>query len=158
LGERFDDRSGGGGVMCVNAVPIWGVEMAASDADRSLICIVDDDVSFREAMEGWLTAFGFPARSFGSPDELLTTGLPDPILCMILDVQMVGMSGLDLQLRLAAMGQNIPIIFISSFDDPRTRAKALAAGAIAFLGKPFDRDALMAIIEGLPDIPPHTNV
>jgi FixJ family two-component response regulator len=123
--------------------------MAEVGAGPGLIYIVDDDISFREAVEGMVTSFGYRARAFDSAGEFLAMARPAEALCLILDIQMTGMNGLELQARLAALGHATPTIFISSIDDAKTRARALERGAIEFFGKPFDREALMRRIRAL---------
>jgi len=123
--------------------------MAEIGSDRGLIYIIDDDVSFREAIEGMVVSFGYRARSFGSAGEFLRQADHRGALCLIIDVRMAGMNGLDLQAALTAQGSSPPTIFVSSVDDQHVRARALDRGAIAFFGKPFDRNALMAQIDRL---------
>jgi len=116
---------------------------------RPLVCIVDDDVSFREALEGWIGSLGFATRSFGSAEAFLAADDQAAVHCLLLDIQMPGLSGLDLQDALAAAGRAIPTVFITSRIEPQNRARALEGGAIGFLSKPFDREALMSIFDSL---------
>jgi len=120
--------------------------MAQAGSDRGLVFIVDDDVSFREALEGMVTSFGYGVRAFGSAQAFLGDPGPAGALCLILDVNMAGMDGLELQSELVARGRAAPTIFVSSVEDARIRERALAGGAVAFFSKPFDREALMARI------------
>jgi FixJ family two-component response regulator len=113
------------------------------------IGIVDDDVSCREALEGLLRAHGYSTLCFASAEDVLDLGLPAGLACLILDIRMGGMTGLELHDRLTTEGKSHPTVFISSFDDPPTRARALDAGALGFLGKPFDHQALLSLIEAL---------
>ncbi|WP_293907171.1 response regulator [Phenylobacterium sp.] len=113
------------------------------------VCIVDDDISFREALEGWVGSLGFATQSFGSAEAFLAVEIPPTIHCLVLDVQMPALSGLDLQAHLRATGHAIPIVFITSHSEPHHRTRALDAGAIGFLSKPFDRDVLMEIFKSI---------
>ena len=116
--------------------------MTAMAPHQSLVAVIDDDVSMREALAGLISSFGFRTVSFGSAGGLLESKDAPPS-CLVVDVQMPGMGGLELQSALAAADQHIPMIFVTSFPDDKTRARALAAGAAGFLGKPVDRDELL---------------
>jgi CheY-like chemotaxis protein len=110
-----------------------------------LISVVDDDESVREAIEGLMKAMGFDAEVFPSAEDFLNSGRAAATACMIADVQMPGMSGLELQARLKAAGHGIPFIFITAFPDERVRTKALErGGAVCFLNKPFSEEELIA--------------
>lgn len=115
---------------------------------RPLVCIVDDDISFREALEGWIGSLGYATASFGSAEEFLAAGWDD-IHCLLLDIQMPGRSGLELQDELNAAGRVVPTVFITSHSEPSRRERALGGGALGVLSKPFDRDALLSIIDGI---------
>jgi len=114
---------------------------------RALIAIVDDDESFRIAMATLMRSFGFGASSFASAEEFLESPQLGETSCVISDVQMPGISGLELQSRLASDNRQTPIIFITAFPDPRIRERALAGGAIGFLTKPFDGQALIQCVD-----------
>ena len=115
-----------------------------------LISIVDDDESVRDALKSLIDSVGFRAEVFGSGEEFLKSPFVVQTGCLIADVRMPGMSGLELQERLIAAGSSIAIVFISAHDDNEARARGLRAGAIAFLQKPFSEDSLLgAITEGL---------
>jgi FixJ family two-component response regulator len=117
---------------------------------RSLIAVVDDDDSVRRSTRRLLESFGFRAAAFESAEGFLTFGQLQDTSCLILDVRMPGMDGLELQTQLAAAGSGIPIIFITAYDDEESRRRALRAGAVAFLGKPFtDQQLLQAIRSAL---------
>jgi len=107
-----------------------------------IVSIVDDDASVRAAMEALVRSVGFVAFTFESAEEFLRSPRVDDSACLITDVQMPGMSGLDLQSRLIAQGSRIPIIFITAFPEQDVRSRAEAAGAIAFLEKPFDGETM----------------
>jgi FixJ family two-component response regulator len=107
------------------------------------IAIVDDDELMRGALEGLLKEAGFAARAFASAEEFLESGQLEHTACLIADIRMPGMSGLDLQARLNAERVRIPIIFITAHGDERMRMQALRAGAVEFLAKPFDDEVLL---------------
>ncbi len=116
-------------------------------ADKYTISIVDDDLSVREALTALLKAFGYMAEAFASADAFLASDRVHDTQCLILDIHMPSFDGLQLQRRLAASEHRVPIIFITAYPDDRTRARALKAGAISFLVKPFSQDALMASLD-----------
>jgi FixJ family two-component response regulator len=111
--------------------------------DSSLVAIVDDDDLIRSALQGLLKAVGLPARAFASAEEFLTSGQQHQAACLIADIRMSGMSGLELQAKLNAENCKIPTIFITAHGDARMRMQALRAGAVEFLAKPFDNQALL---------------
>lgn len=115
-------------------------------AEIPIISIVDDDGSVREAIESLMKSVGYIAEAFPSAGDFLTSGRLDDTGCLILDVQMPGMTGLELQDHLIASKSRIPIIFISAHCDAESRARALEAGAVGFLQKPFSEDALLNAI------------
>ncbi len=108
------------------------------DQNTKLIAIVDDDESVQNALEDLIEADGLSARCFGSAEEFLESGLQHKAACLITDVRMPGMSGLELQTTLKAEGCRIPIIFITAHGDARARIQAMREGAVEFLMKPFD--------------------
>ena len=117
-----------------------------STSKQSLLSVVDDDEMLRESLPELLREFGFAARAFSSGQEFLSSNYVDETRCLILDVAMPEMSGLDLQQELKRRGQAIPIIFISGQKDEDIRKQALRQGAVKFLCKPFsDRDLLEAV-------------
>ena len=118
---------------------------------KPLIACVEDDVSAREALEGFLKAFGFTPGVFSSAEEFLQSDRLDETSCLITDVHLRGMSGLQLQNRLAASGYAIPVIVITAFPDDRVRERALSAGAVCFLDKPFDKEDLLTGIRSALD-------
>jgi len=107
------------------------------------VAVVDDDESVRSAIFGALTSVGLHARLFGSAEEFLDSNLQSETACLISDLQLPGMSGLDLQTKVAEDGWRTPIIFITAYGDPKMRAQAMRAGAIEFLDKPFDDNFLL---------------
>jgi len=111
-----------------------------------LISIVDDDESVRQALKSLLDSVGFHAETFASGEEFLNSRYLSETDCLIADVRMQGMSGLELQDRLKAANSSIPIIFISAHDDGDARTRGLRAGAVDFLQKPFSEDSLLGAI------------
>lgn len=109
----------------------------------SLVSVVDDDESVRESLPDLLREFGFAARAFSSAEEFLSSDCVELTRCLILDVAMPGMSGLDLQRDLRLRGQRIPIVFITAQKDEAVRAQALEQGAVSFLLKPFSDTGLL---------------
>ena len=109
-----------------------------------LIAIVDDDASVCEAIQGLVEAFGFTAEAFSSAEEFLQSERLNDTACLITDVQLPGMSGLQLQDHLSVLGLRIPIIIITAF--PGDDRRALAAGAICFLRKPVIKEDLLTCI------------
>lgn len=116
---------------------------------RSLIAIVDDDVSFREALAGLIKAFGYGVAAFGSAGDFLRSDATTEAACLVLDVQMPDLSGLELQGQLIAEGRGLPIIFVTASPDPATRLRALEVGALAYLEKPCDQDVLLSHIRSV---------
>jgi FixJ family two-component response regulator len=108
-----------------------------------LVAIVDDDDSIRCALQGLLESAELPAQSFASAEEFLNSGQHHQIACLITDIRMPGMSGLELQAKLNADRCRIPIIFITAHGDEKMRMQALRAGAVEFLAKPFNDHALL---------------
>src|ERR1044071_212501 len=114
--------------------------------EMPLISIVDDDESVRNALKSLIDSVGFRAEVFDSGERFLNSPYLSQTDCLIADVRMPGMSGLELQDRLSAAGCSIPIVFISAHDDNEARARGLRAGAIDFLQKPFSEDSLLGAI------------
>jgi len=112
-------------------------------AKTRLVAIVDDDESVRRALLGLMKEVGLPAAAFESAEEFLDSGKQRETACLITDIRMPGMSGLDLQARLNAEDCKIPTIFITAHGDARMRMQAIRSGAVEFLAKPFNDDALL---------------
>jgi FixJ family two-component response regulator len=108
-----------------------------------LISIVDDDEEMREATKGLIRSLGYQATTFASAEEFLQSDSVDNSSCLIADVQMPGLSGIDLRRDLIARGIKMPTIFITAFPEEGARLRALTAGAIGYLGKPFSEDSLL---------------
>ena len=114
---------------------------------QKLVSIVDDDPSVRTATEGLVRSLGLSAYTFPSAEAFLASPLIDVTACLITDVQMPGMSGLELQAQLADQGHDIPVIFITAFPEERLRRQAEAGGAIGFLAKPFVGSTMIHCLE-----------
>ena len=112
-----------------------------------LISIVDDDDAHRSSLENLIRSVGLRAQGFSSAEAFLRSNHPHDTRCLVLDVRMAGMSGLELQRQMAAAKSPIPIIFITAHEDDAQRARALEAGALAFLHKPFYEEELLNAIE-----------
>jgi FixJ family two-component response regulator len=112
-----------------------------------LISIVDDDESLRNALDDLVRSAGFRTQGFPSAEAFLSSPHARDTACLILDVRMPGMNGLDLQRKIVAANWQIPIIFITSHADDDARARALEAGAVGFLYKPFRDDELLNAME-----------
>jgi FixJ family two-component response regulator len=112
-------------------------------AQRPLIAVVDDDHSIRESLGGLFRSVGFATQGFCSAAALLQSDDLPRTDCVILDVRMPGMSGLELQRQLVASHPDVPVIFMTAHDDARTRSQALSGGAAAYLIKPFSEEALL---------------
>jgi FixJ family two-component response regulator len=111
-----------------------------------LVAVVDDDESVRESLPDLLREFGFAAQSFSSAEEFLASDQMSQTKCLVLDVVMPGVTGLDLQKELKVRGQKIPIIFITAQKDEGLRAHALGQGAVDVVIKPFSDTALLAAL------------
>ena len=114
---------------------------------KSLIAVVDDDQSVREGLENLISSVGFEVKLFASAEDFLDSNTRLQTDCAILDVRLPGISGLELQQKLAAERQNIPIIIITAQGDDQTQDEAVAAGAIAVLKKPFKEELLLTALE-----------
>ena len=113
------------------------------NGNTRIIAIVDDDESVRVALEGMMKSVSLPAQTFASAEEFLKSGLQRQTACLITDIRMPGMSGLDLQNKLNAEHCRIPTIFITAHGDAKLRLQALRGGAVEFLAKPFDDEVLL---------------
>ena len=112
-----------------------------------VIAIVDDDESVRIATRSLVRSLGFTAHTYASAEDFLQSQHVSECSCVITDVQMPGLSGVDLQSRLAAEGRNTPVILMTAFSDPAVKARAMKAGAVCFLSKPFEGQALVRCLE-----------
>jgi FixJ family two-component response regulator len=113
----------------------------------SVISVIDDDASVRVATNNLLSSHGYQVHTFASAEDFLLSADADGASCVVADVQMPGMSGLDLLAHVRTRGHGVPFIFITAFPDESVRARALQVGAICFLAKPFAGPALIDCIE-----------
>src|ERR1700677_3007366 len=120
-----------------------GFAVMAGGRTSKLIAIIDDNESMQDSLGDLIESGGFEARSFGSAQAFLESDLHSRAACLIVDIRMPKMSGLELQARLKQEGCNIPIIFITAHDDAEIRAEAMKEGAVEFLAKPFDHQLLL---------------
>ena len=141
LGKPFSDEQLLQGLRL--ALHEFGDEPGAAG---NFISILDDDESVRRTTTRLIESFGFRTAAFESAEMFLTSGQLHDSSCLIVDVRMPGMNGLQLQSQLAALGCRIPIIFITAYDDKESRRRAMQAGAVAFLGKPFSDEQLLRAI------------
>jgi FixJ family two-component response regulator len=113
---------------------------------QNLISVIDDDESVRRTTTLLIESFGFRAAAYESAESFLSSGQVRDASCLIVDVQMPSMTGLQLQSHLAAAGCGLPIIFITAYESDDSRRRAMQAGAAAFLGKPFSDEQLLQTI------------
>lgn len=121
--------------------------MTERSVTAPLIAIVDDDESVCIAVTSLVRSLGYEAAAYGSAEDFLASAARPDTACVISDVQMPGISGLELQRVLAAEGSRLPIIFVTAFPDVRVQQAALHGGAMCFLSKPFDGNALIQCLE-----------
>jgi FixJ family two-component response regulator len=114
--------------------------------NQFIVMIVDDDESIRRAARRLIKSYGFPVETFASAEDFLSSSRLHETACLVLDVQMPGLNGLELQSRLITDGHQVPIIFITAFNDENARAQALKAGALGYLVKPFEEADLLTAI------------
>ena len=120
---------------------------AARELTDALVFVVDDDVSMREALKGLIRSAGLRVETFASAEEFLRQNLPAVPACLVLDIRLPDMSGLELQRELAALNHPIPIIFISGHGDIPMSVRAMKAGAVEFLPKPFRNQDLLDAVQ-----------
>ena len=116
-------------------------------SELPIIAIIDDDASVRVGTENLLSSLGYSVHTFPSAEEFLRSGLPYDISCVIADVRMPGMSGIELPTLLIKQGHRLPFIFITAFSEEAVRAEALNAGAVCVLTKPFDKATLVRCLD-----------
>jgi len=124
----------------------------ARDGGAKMVAVIDDDEAFRTALQRLLKAAGVPVRSFASAEDFLKSGQQHETGCLVTDIRMPGMSGLDLQAKLSAEHCLIPTIFITAHGDEKMRLQAMRGGAVKFLGKPFDSAILLESVRVAMDI------
>ena len=115
----------------------------ATQGKAKMVAIVDDDDLMRTALQGLMKSAGLEARAFATAEDFLKSGQQHDTACLITDIRMPGISGLELQAQLNADHCRIPTIFITAHGDARMRMQAMRAGAVEFLAKPFDDEALL---------------
>jgi FixJ family two-component response regulator len=118
----------------------------AIQGNNKVVAIVDDDAAVRVALEGLLRSAGLSARAFDSAETFIESGQQFQAGCLIADIRMPGMSGLELQGKLNAENCRIPIVFITAHGDTQMRMQALRAGAVEFLAKPFNDEVLLETV------------
>ena len=111
------------------------------------IAIIDDDVLVRQSLEDCMESAGYAVESFDSAEEFLASGSAEKAACLIVDVQLPGITGLELQDRLAGADNRVPIVFVSALGTQANREKAMSRGATGFLSKPFRRDDLLSLVK-----------
>jgi FixJ family two-component response regulator len=111
-----------------------------------LVAIVDDDESVQRALQDLIESDGLSALCFGSPEQFLDSEARNKAACLIADIRMPGLSGLELQAKLKAEGCRIPVVFITAHGDAEMRIHAMREGAVQFLSKPFDDTVLLEIV------------
>ena len=114
---------------------------------RKIIAVVDDDASMLKSIERLLGAYGFTTKTFPSAEAFLDLNTAADADCLLIDIHLGGMSGIELQHHLRGSGCKIPVIFMTAFDDEATRTQAQSAGCVAFLHKPFVANLLIGAIE-----------
>ena len=112
-----------------------------------MISIIDDDESMRESTNGLVRSLGYQATTFSSAEEFLNSERVSDTSCLITDVKMPGLSGIDLHRSLVARGVRVPTIFITAFPEENSRHQAMTAGAVGFLGKPFSEESLIECLD-----------
>jgi FixJ family two-component response regulator len=131
-------------------VPVLEIELPEGGMiKKNLISIVDDDESVREATKGLMTSMGLSAQTFACAEDFLNSNRLKSTACLIADVQMPGMSGLDLYRQLLASGKSIPTILITAYPDDNVRMRALNAGVICYLIKPFNEEDLLGCLRSV---------
>lgn len=118
-----------------------------NEHNSKLIAIIDDDRFVQNALQNLIESEGLSAECFGSAEEFLQSGARHKAACLIVDIRMPGMSGLELQAKLKAERCRIPIIFITAHGDARMRVQAMRDGAVEFLTKPFDNAVLLETVQ-----------
>lgn len=144
IAEECDSGQGSSGF---GPIPLVGTDRRSKTvSDPPLVSIVDDDTLVRRSLARLMKAAGFRVVSFGSAEEFLESGKAREVACIILDIGLPGMDGLALQVQLAAENCEVPIVFVTAHDEAEKRAQAVQNGAVAFLGKPLNDEALMDAI------------
>ena len=129
------------------------MRVKGSQTEAPLVAIVDDDASVRQSTCRLIRSFGFRAEAFGSAVEFLASGHAAQTACLILDVRMPGMDGLELQRRLADSGRQIPIVFLTAHAGDEEERRARRAGAVDVLRKPVAKEALLGVLRTVLEMP-----
>jgi FixJ family two-component response regulator len=131
-----------------------GNQLRAGQARETskVIAIIDDDDAMQDSLHDLMESAGLVARCFGSAEEFLESGLHRQAACLITDILMPRMSGLELQTRLKDEECDIPIIFVTAYGDPRIRIQAMREGAVEFFAKPFDHQLLLKTVRAALDL------
>jgi len=125
-----------------------------SERKKKMVAVVENDESYRAAVQRLLKSAGLPVQSFGSAEDFLNSGQQHETGCLIADIRMPGMSGLDLQAKLNADHCPIPTIFITAHGDEKMRLQAMRAGAVKFMVKPFDCGILLETVRAALEVEP----
>jgi FixJ family two-component response regulator len=133
--------------------PHYATREEAPVRDAPVIAIVDDDESFREALERFLGTFAFRVRTFASGEEFLQSSELRSVACLLLDVAMPGMSGLEVQQQLQARGLRIPTVFLTAHSVDEVAQHLMAAGSIEILPKPVDQQMLLRLVQSVVGTP-----
>jgi FixJ family two-component response regulator len=136
------------GLECSVRIVAASIQKGRRVPAEPLICIIDDDDSMRRTIVALVRSAGYAAHGFASAEEFLCCGTVQGFACIITDVQMPGMSGIELKQHLTASQCLVPVIMITARHDPGLEAQATASGAVSFLRKPFDAGALIRCLEG----------
>ena len=142
FGHRFGILSGRAGRPDFEAV----MSRVGLPVSKAIIAVVDDDESMREALEALVQSLGYEARTFASAEDFLASPGIHDVVCLITDLHMPGLSGIELRNRLVALGSPIPTILITAYADERSRKLAAKAGIICYLPKPFNDGELAACL------------
>jgi FixJ family two-component response regulator len=126
--------------------PIWAESEMSGQTPRKTVGIVDDDPEMRTGIQRLLNAHGFATRVYESGEGFLDLDAASEVDCLLLDIHLGGMSGIELRRALKASGSTLPIIFMTAFDDEATRKEATEAGCVAYLRKPFEGKLLVAAL------------
>jgi FixJ family two-component response regulator len=124
-----------------------GQRQRIDSRETRVICVVDDDESLRRSVGNFLRSVGFRVETFASAEDFLSSARRESTGCLVLDMRMTGMSGLDLLRHLAAGNVRIPAVVLTAHGDDEIRRRCLGAGAVAFLDKPFHADALLDAVQ-----------
>jgi len=146
--KSLERRHAGAGCRAESG-PHRATREEAPPRDAPVIAVVDDDESFRQALERFLKTFTFRVRAFASGEEFLQSSELGFVACLLLDLAMPGMSGLEVTQQLRARGLRIPTVFVTAHADEEVERHVLAAGAIAMLPKPVDQQMLLRLVQGV---------